>query len=138
MTTATTICQRAAALVGGDRLQQHGEADRNFENIAKLWSAYLGMPIAAEQVAWLNVLQKCARTKTGKFNLDDYVDAAGYAGIAGAVHPSSPSVLQRVGSGESVKSNLRAPARVIARATAKEIDGRTSDGNALSEASVGD
>ena len=47
-----------------------------------LWSAYLGTPITARDVALMMVLLKVARTKTGAFNLDDYVDAAGYAGIA--------------------------------------------------------
>ena len=54
-------------------------------NIAALWSAYLGMPITARDAALMMVLLKVARTKTGAFNLDDYVDAAGYAGIAAEV-----------------------------------------------------
>ena len=30
-------------------------------------------------------LLKIARTQAGKFNLDDYIDAAGYAAIAGEI-----------------------------------------------------
>lgn len=104
MTTATTICQKAAELVEGDRHVQYGPMKENLGNCAKLWTAYLGVSISAEQVAWLNVLQKCARTKTGSYNLDDYVDAAGYAGIAGEVsRPISRPIdlLRRVGLSEA-------------------------------------
>lgn len=31
------------------------------------------------------VLLKAARTRTGTFNLDDFVDMAGYAGCAGEI-----------------------------------------------------
>lgn len=128
MTTATTICQKAAELVKGDRHDQYGPMKENLGNIATLWTAYLGVSISAEQVAWLNILQKCARTKTGSHNLDNYVDAAGYAGIAGEVHISTKSeasaqalydsrgrpfppplnILKRVGIGEAVKTAIGA------------------------------
>ena len=79
---ARDVCRRATDLVSGDRARQHGEALAAHTNIAVLWSAYLGMPITACDAALMMVLLKVARTKTGAFNLDDYVDAAGYAAIA--------------------------------------------------------
>ena len=79
---AQDVCRRATDLVGGDRARLHGDARAVHDTIAALWSAYLGTPITARDVALMMVLLKVARTKTGAFNLDDYVDAAGYAGIA--------------------------------------------------------
>lgn len=83
--SAAAVCAKAAELVGGDREKQHGAKQENFDNIAALWSAYLGVPITARQFAVLMVLLKVARAKTGEFNLDDYVDMAGYAGCAAEV-----------------------------------------------------
>jgi Domain of unknown function (DUF6378) len=82
---ATDVCRRATELVGGDRARQHGDMLATHTNIAALWSAFLGVPVTARDVALLLVLLKVARTKTGAFNPDDYVDAAGYAGIAAEV-----------------------------------------------------
>ena len=79
------MCRRAIDLVGGDRARQHGEALAAHTNIAVLWSAYLRIPISARDAALMMVLLKVARTKTGNFNLNDYVDAAGYAAIAAEV-----------------------------------------------------
>lgn len=81
--SASEILEHAAALVAGDRQNQHGDKRENHENIARLWSAYLEVPINAQQVALMMVLLKVARTKTGSHNGDDYQDMAGYAGIAG-------------------------------------------------------
>ena len=79
---AQDVCRRAADLVAGGRARLHGDARAVHASIAALWSAYLGTPITARDVALMMVLLNVARTKTGAFNLDDYVDAAGYAGIA--------------------------------------------------------
>lgn len=70
-------------LVSGERSRTHGDKLENHTNIARLWSAFLGVPLEPEQVALMMVLLKVARTKTGTFNIDDYVDMAGYSGIAG-------------------------------------------------------
>lgn len=84
---ATEIIDQAARLVSGDRNKQHGDLHRNFRDTAALWNAYLGeqlnAPITPEQVANLNSLQKMSRTKSGAKNEDNYVDLAGFAGIAG-------------------------------------------------------
>ena len=82
---AADVCQLAAGLVSGDRARQHGDALTSHTKIAGLWSAFLGAPITAHDVALMMALLKIARTKSGSFNLDDYVDAAGYAAIAAEV-----------------------------------------------------
>lgn len=82
---AHEICAKAANLVGGDRHRTHGDKFENFNNIAALWSAYLGIGLSPLQAANMMALMKVARTKTGSHNPDDYVDTAGYAGCAGEI-----------------------------------------------------
>jgi hypothetical protein len=90
---ADEICARAARLVGGEREQQHGPKLQNHSNIAVLWDAYFDMrtandpagEITAHDVALMMVLLKIARTMSGEFNADDYIDMAGYAGVAAEI-----------------------------------------------------
>ena len=77
------ILETSLNLVSGNRNDTHGDKLRNHQNIADLWSAYLGIEISPTQVATLMVLLKIARTKEGSHNIDDYIDACGYASIAG-------------------------------------------------------
>ena len=77
------ILNIASQLVNNDRNDQHGDMTTNHINIAKLWSAYKGVEFTAHDVAIMMALLKIARTKIGKVNPDDYVDACGYLGIAG-------------------------------------------------------
>ena len=106
MTPAKEICLAAAELVSGSRQQQHGSKQANFANIAELWNGYLACLgrqrdqefcfLSPTDVANLFELCKIARRLTGKFNLDDYIDGAGYAACAGelaagAVSPGAVS-----------------------------------------------
>lgn len=81
-------CERAEILLDAtntvtlDRNDQYGEPENSFPMIADLWSAYLGADITPEQVAWMMVLLKAARAENG-YKRDNYIDAAGYVGIAG-------------------------------------------------------
>ena len=87
--SAKAIAERAASLVSGERQTQHGDKLQNMEKIAQLWNAWLIIrkpgPINGHDVAMMNALQKAARTQSGAMNVDDYVDLAGYAGVAGEV-----------------------------------------------------
>ena len=90
VSSAESVLRKAASLVGGDREATHGDKVDNHENIASLWNAYLDLKnieaaITAHDVAIMMVLLKAARTKTGSLNLDDYVDMAGYAGVAAEI-----------------------------------------------------
>jgi len=82
---ASEVCAKAADLVGGNRAATHGDKVQNHRNIAALWSAYMGVAFTAHDVALMMALLKIARTKTGTFNADDYVDLAGYAGCAAEI-----------------------------------------------------
>jgi len=95
--TRTEILKHAAKIAGEDRQQEYGDPWMNLTNTATLWEAYimakfdgriidpLQFKLTAEDVAWLNVLQKMSRTFVGKPKMDTYVDAAAYAAIAGEV-----------------------------------------------------
>lgn len=92
-TTVPSVCaktlQTALDLTSGDRAKQHGDKKQNHQNIADLWNAYLGhrVPMVRDMltphdVAVLMCLLKIARLKSGVHNPDNYVDLAGYAGVA--------------------------------------------------------
>jgi hypothetical protein len=87
---AVEILTTAAQLVGGDRARTHGDKYVNHTKIARLWNAYLenanivGRNLDPTDVANMMVLLKIARTQSGgTHNDDNYIDAAGYAGVAG-------------------------------------------------------
>lgn len=77
----------AIKLTSGDRNRAYGPPYRNLSDCALLWDAYLairnGAPVDAEAVAWMNVLQKIARSCQPGYHPDNYTDAAAYAAIAG-------------------------------------------------------
>lgn len=76
-----SVLQEAQRIIHGPRQQDYGGPLESFERIAALWSAYLGVPLEAEDAANLLILLKVARAKQG-FHRDSYVDVAGYAGCA--------------------------------------------------------
>jgi hypothetical protein len=74
-------------LVSGDRNHDYGNPSDNHRRTADLWNAYLSMKydttlrISAEDVCWLNVLQKMARN-VNRQKRDNFADAAGWAANA--------------------------------------------------------
>jgi hypothetical protein len=102
---AHEIAERAASLVNGDRNHTHGEAKQNHANIAAHWNAYLHsrwpgcmVNLTPRDVACMMVLLKVARTCLGAHNLDDYVDAVGYASIAGDIAERDAALADRIGA----------------------------------------
>lgn len=92
--TAKSLLTRAAEIVSGSRAAQHGPIERNHQNIADHWNAYLGPrinpPISALDVALMLAELKIARAKGSiqmglEPNPDNFVDLAGYAGVAGEI-----------------------------------------------------
>lgn len=97
--TAASICHQAGDLVGGDRGTLHGDKTTNHQNIAAAWNAILqakarraGWPVHdvfvtldAHDVANMMEALKVMRRYSGAYNPDDYVDGAGYAGVAGEI-----------------------------------------------------
>ena len=73
-------CLKAAHnCVCGEREQDYGSPEDNFGNIARLWTAYMGVHFNAVDVAMMMALLKIARIKTGTATVDSFVDLAGYA-----------------------------------------------------------
>ena len=75
----------AIRLVGTDREKDYGDKVENHKNIARLWSAYLEIPIEAHDVAIMMALLKIARTKLGAVSKDTYIDMSAYSAIAGEI-----------------------------------------------------
>ena len=86
------ILAKASDLVTGDRAKEHCDLFRTHVKIAELWTAHLDhklkgvYEVNAGDVAIMMALLKVARMSSGKFNADDYVDAAGYMAIAGEIN----------------------------------------------------
>lgn len=63
------------------REQDYGNKQRNFERIAKMWGAFLGIDISPKQVALMMILVKVSRLAHNQTHRDSYIDLIGYAGI---------------------------------------------------------
>jgi len=73
----------------GPREKEYGNKKENHENIAGLWSAYLGRDISAHDVSILMLLLKVARLKSGQPSKDTNIDMVGYSAIAGELSDKS-------------------------------------------------
>ena len=79
---APSILDEARAIVDGPRRAAYGPPGENHRRTALLWSAYLACrdyprALSAEDVAWLNVLQKVSRD-CHEPSRDSLVDIVGY------------------------------------------------------------
>lgn len=74
------ILDIAKDTITGSRLQEYGDAEENFGRIAAMWTAYLGVPVSAKDVAMLMILHKVSRARH-KVSTDTLVDIAGYAAL---------------------------------------------------------
>lgn len=89
--TRQRILAAASDATCGPREENYGKPGRNLANIADLWASYIegkhgaDVPFNAEDVAHMMVLVKIARTFSGVYNEDTYVDIAGYGALAGEV-----------------------------------------------------
>ena len=85
---AGDILRRAADLVDGDRAKTYGDMKLLHGKIAIMWDAWLKIrrdpdaPLTPEDTAHMMGLMKKARTQCGEGTPDNYIDDAGFAGIA--------------------------------------------------------
>lgn len=78
-----SIFAEAEAIINGPRARDYGDAERSFKQIARLWRAYLGVPVSSMDVAMLMALLKMVRLKHSCFlHHDSFVDMLGYVGLA--------------------------------------------------------
>lgn len=86
--TRADILHAAEKCVCGQREQDYGTPEDNFETIAELWKTYLrracvdeagGVYVDANDVAMMMALLKIARIAAGGGKADNWIDLAGYA-----------------------------------------------------------
>jgi len=79
-----SVLKKALSTINGERQDSYGSPEDSFQLIADFWTTYLGVSfkISARQVSEMMMLFKIARMKGQKPHADNYVDAAGYCGIA--------------------------------------------------------
>jgi Domain of unknown function (DUF6378) len=89
---ASDIASKGAELVGGERAHVHGDKIVNHDKIAAVWNGILHaagkppmVPLDGHDVTCLMEGLKIARRFLGRFNPEDYIDAAGYAACAGEI-----------------------------------------------------
>ena len=83
--TRKEILSKEAECVTGQREQDYGSPEQNFQIIADLWSAYTGLSFEPVDVAMMMALLKIARIKNGGGTGDSFVDLAGYAACGGEI-----------------------------------------------------
>ena len=85
--TREEILDTAKSIVCGERQDQYGNPEDNFERIADLWTSYLNADVMlqAADVACMMMLLKIARIATGTGKDDNWVDIAGYAACGGEI-----------------------------------------------------
>ena len=74
---------QAREVINGERLDDYGNPEDSFRIIADYWSTYTGVELNSADVAKMMVLFKVARMSGQADKIDNYIDAAGYIGIAG-------------------------------------------------------
>ena len=85
MTDRAEILSEAAQAITVDRAATHGDVERNFEMIAAIWSARLGVNLRPDQVAIMLIDLKTARAWGNPAHRDNWVDMAGYAACGAEV-----------------------------------------------------
>ncbi len=76
------ILLEAQELIHVQRSKDYEPPDKNFSDIAFLWSVYLGKKITPAEVCIMMALLKVCRLKNEPTHRDSYVDMAGYTGLA--------------------------------------------------------
>ena len=95
--TRSEVLSKADSYVNGDREQDYGSPESNFQTIADLWAVYLqgcGVTIdflEAHDVAAMLALLKIARIASGHAKADNWVDLAGYAACGGEIQSAAGS-----------------------------------------------
>jgi hypothetical protein len=98
-----TVLDEAARLTATDRNRDYGEPIDNHGTTAALWAAWLKrrhgieIPLTAEDVCFLNALQKLSRL-ANKVTFDGLVDVAGYARNVEMVVDARRTVIDAVGT----------------------------------------
>ncbi len=80
------VLDAAKKCVCGQREQDYGSPENNFQIIDNLWTAYMGgVEFTPTDVAMMMALLKIARISSGTATEDSFVDLAGYAACGGEI-----------------------------------------------------
>ena len=84
MVNRIEILEQAIELIAddGERSQNYGTPEENFNRIADGWSVIFDQHVTAEQVALAMAWLKIARLVGNSPTVDSYVDAAAYCALA--------------------------------------------------------
>ena len=93
--TREEILDEAKRCVCGQREQDYGTPESNFQLIADLWMDYLKCTITPTDVAMMMALLKIARIKNGGGTGDSFVDLAGYAACGGELNNIFNSYIEK-------------------------------------------
>ncbi len=83
--TRDEVLAEASRLINGDRARDYGDASESFARLAALWSAVLGVPVAAHQVALCLLQLKVSRLCVTPTHADSWADAIGYLALGAEV-----------------------------------------------------
>ena len=90
--TRSDILDQAKKCVCGQREQDYGTPESNFQLIADLWNGYFGektdnpvISVTPVDVSMMMALMKIARIRNGGGSGDSFVDLAGYAACGGEI-----------------------------------------------------
>ena len=89
------VLRTAEEIIFGERAKTYGDAKTSFSTIADFWTAYINkvlidqnpeaefsVVLSGHEVAMMMILMKVSRT-TSSYHIDNYIDIAGYAALAG-------------------------------------------------------
>ena len=90
------VLREAEKCVCGKREQDYGTPEDNFDRIAKMWSAYMGVEFNPVDVSMFMVMLKAARIKSGGGTMDSFVDGCGYFSCGGEIFARNMESSERV------------------------------------------
>ena len=76
------ILKKAESLINGDRDRDYGDAHKNFQDVAKLWSVILETEVTEKQFVLGMLMVKAARLMKTDHE-DSWVDICGYVALGG-------------------------------------------------------
>lgn len=94
--TRKRVLSEAERCVCGHREQDYGTPEDNFDRIAKMWSAYMGVEFNPVDVSMFMVMLKAARIKSGGGTMDSFVDGCGYFSCGGEIFARNMESSERV------------------------------------------
>lgn len=94
--TRKRVLSEAERCVCGQRENEYGVPEDNFDRIAKMWSAYMGVEFNPVDVSMFMVMLKAARIKSGGGTMDSFVDGCGYFSCGGEIFARNMESSERV------------------------------------------